>query len=298
MVKIKIDKDFEQWYLKEIALFFKRSQTYNYKDIEKIIKDSLGISFEELLIAKPAELLETANKIKISQPSSFTIDKEILIDLYEKFRNSVSSKKYIKRLNIKVCPYCNRNYIFNFTKNRKEEATAQLDHFYDKSKYPYLCLSLYNLIPSCSTCNQRKSKKDVVSEAIIHPYEDSLNDYITFRSVIKPHSKKSDFFTVDRLELEIDNITCSDNVEEYLKTFNIKGLYNNHIDVVADLHKKRYIYSDEYIEELYENFENIFVSKDELIELITCAYLEEDKLNQRPLSKLTKDIAKELGLIK
>jgi len=141
MVKIKINKDFEQWYLKEIALFFKKNKTYNYKDIAKIIKDSLDISFKGLLIAKPSELLEIANKIKVSQPSSFARDKEILIDLYEKFRNSVSSKKYIQRLNIKVCPYCNRNYIFNFTKNRKEEATAQLDHFYNKSHYPYLCLS-------------------------------------------------------------------------------------------------------------------------------------------------------------
>lgn len=298
MVKIKIDKDFEQWYLKEIALFFKRNQTYSYKEIAKVIKNSLGISFKELLITKPDELLEIANTIRVSKPSSFASDKEKLIDLYKKFRNSVSSKKYIQRLNIKVCPYCNRNYIFNFTKNRIEEATAQLDHFYNKSHYPYLCLSLYNLIPSCGTCNQRKSEKDVVSKAIIHPYVDSLNDYIEFRSVIKPHSKKSDFFAEDRLALEIENITSSDNVEEYLKTFNIRGLYNNHIDIVADLHKKRYIYSDDYIEELYKNFEDAFTSKEELIELITCAYLEEDKLNQRPLSKLTKDIAKELGLIK
>lgn len=297
MVKIKIDSSFEQWYLKEVARFFKRNKIHEYKKIAKIIKNSLGLSFKKLLIAKPDELLEIAQKIKTSKPSSFSDDKEILVDLYERFRSSVSSKKYIKKLNIKVCPYCNRNYIFNFRKNKKEEATAQLDHFYDKSEYPYLCLSMYNLIPSCSTCNQRKSKKDVVSEAIIHPYEEGLNDYIKFRSVIKPYSKKSDFFAEDRLELEIENITNDDKVKEHLLTFNIQGLYNNHLDVVADLHKKRYIYSDEYIEELYKNFEDIFVSKEELVELITCAYFDEDKLNQRPLSKLIKDISEELGLL-
>lgn len=32
----------------------------------------------------------------------------------------------------------------------------QFDHFYDKSDYPYLSMSLYNLIPSCSSCNHQK----------------------------------------------------------------------------------------------------------------------------------------------
>lgn len=34
----------------------------------------------------------------------------------------------------------------------------QFNHFYDKGTYPYLALSFYNLIPSCSTCNSSKVK--------------------------------------------------------------------------------------------------------------------------------------------
>lgn len=63
--------------------------------------------------------------------------------------------KHISNLNISVCPYCNRNYIINFDENGK--TTAELDHFFSKSKYPYLAICVYNLIPSCHTCNQRKS---------------------------------------------------------------------------------------------------------------------------------------------
>ena len=100
--------------------------------------------------------------------------------MYEKFRSSVSSKNFIEKVNLKVCPYCNRNYIFNFRKNNKQEATAQLDHFIDKGKYPYLALCLYNLVPSCGTCNQRKSSKDVLEEPIYNPYSDNIHNHIKF----------------------------------------------------------------------------------------------------------------------
>jgi len=52
----------------------------------------------------------------------------------------------IKKLNLSVCPYCNRNTIYNLKNNTKR--TSELDHFYPQSKYPYFALSFYNLVPS------------------------------------------------------------------------------------------------------------------------------------------------------
>ena len=303
MVKINLPDNIESWYLHEIGIFFKKNK-YTYKKISCLVKTSLGISYKDLLTAKPSELEKIAQSIKKSPPINLASDRTIFISLYENFRSRVISKKYLAKVNLKVCPYCNRNYIFNFG-NKKQEATAQLDHFYDKSSYPYFSLSLYNLVPSCSTCNLRKSKKDVLNTPIYNPFEDNLHNHVSFKSnSILSHKeikKKSiDFFSEERIELKLD-ITCdaSENkTKEHIDTFNINPLYESHKDIIAELYQKRIIYSNEYLDDLFSQFgEDVFESRDELLRLITCGYIEDDELNQRPLSKLIKDISKELGLI-
>ena len=37
--------------------------------------------------------------------------------------------------------------------------------------------------------------------------------------------------------------------------------------------------------------------KEELLRLITCGYVTDEDLHRRPLSKLIKDVSKELGLV-
>ena len=299
MVKITLDEDMESWYLNEIGKFFKRNQTYSYKEASKIVKKSLGISFKKLLISSPDELLELAQKIKDNKVNSFESDKKIMIGMYEKFRSSVSSKNFIEKVNLKVCPYCNRNYIFNFRKNNKQESTAQLDHFIDKGTYPYFALCLYNLIPSCSTCNQRKSAKDVLDEPIYNPYSDNIHNHIKFSATEILASDTLDFFDEKRINISIEPKTSDAKIDEHIETFNIEGLYNNHKDIVAELYQKRIIYSDEYIDELLESFgEGVFESRNDLLRLITCGYIDDDSLNIRPMSKLIKDISEELGLLK
>jgi len=302
MVKINLSKDIESWYIKEIGYFFKRSKTYSYKQFAKIVKSSLGLSFKKLLLLSPDELEKYATVIKAHSPSNFTIDRTEFMAVYKKFRSSVSSKKFIEKVNLKVCPYCNRNYIFNFKKNKKNEATAQLDHFFDKSTYPYFALSMYNLVPSCSICNQRKSKKDVLVEPIYNPYKDNIHNHISFKSneilsLEELKEKDLDFFSEERIAISIEEKTINTKTKEHLTTFNIEGLYNNHKDIVCELYQKRVIYSDSYIDELLKNFSGeVFNDRDDLLRLITCGYVDDESLNKRPLSKLIKDISTELGL--
>jgi len=303
MVKINLSKDIESWYLKELGSFFKRNKTYNYKQFAKIVKKSLGISFKKLLLFSPDELEKYANKIKRHKPTNFTIDRTDFMAVYKKFRSSVSSKRFIEKVNLKVCPYCNRNYIFNFKKNKKNEATAQLDHFFDKSTYPYFALSMYNLVPSCSICNQRKSKKDVLAEPIYNPYKDNIHNHISFKSneilsLEELKEKDLDFFSEERIVISIEEKTTNTKTEEHLTTFNIKGLYNSHKDIITELYQTRIIYSDKYIDELLTKFGGVvFKDKEDLLRLITCGYVDDESLNKRPLSKLIKDISTELGLI-
>jgi hypothetical protein len=95
-----------------------------------------------------------------------------------------------------------------------------------------------------------------------------------------------------------ENMSTKDiqKIESYHKTLNIKKLYENHKDIVKELLQKRVMYSDSYIDELFDKYSGIlFSSKEELMRLITCGYISDDDINKRPLSKLIKDISEDLG---
>lgn len=77
----------------------------------------------------------------------------------------------LENLGVVVCPYCNRDYI----NSRGNSFGANFDHFFDKDDFPFFALSLYNLIPSCATCNRIKGNDsidfcpfDTASEANFH----------------------------------------------------------------------------------------------------------------------------------
>lgn len=92
---------------------------------------------------------------------------------------------------IKYCPYCNAEtvYAFNFMKNGELKlAKSAFDHFYPRDRYPFLGLSLYNLIPSCTRCNtslKHDEYRAVLSMA--HPYVDDVHQGMKFRVLFRKH---------------------------------------------------------------------------------------------------------------
>ncbi|AZF47911.1 HNH endonuclease [Pseudomonas sp. R2-7-07] len=74
-----------------------------------------------------------------------------------------------------MCPYCQQSLAVTIYKDKKSKSLRPtLDHFYPKHKYPYLALSLYNLIPSCHPCNSSlKSTANFYEKEHLHPYEDA-----------------------------------------------------------------------------------------------------------------------------
>lgn len=124
------------------------------------------------------------------------------------------------KLCVKVCPYCNRMY--TTTLYGKKRIRPDFDHFYPKSRYPYLAVSLFNLIPTCNICNKAKFDYAEIKEnfnkktkngksinrqkkSIIYPYDESYNELqkrISFRVIPgETHQEvlmgQSDEFTVE-----------------------------------------------------------------------------------------------------
>ena len=145
-------------------------------------------------IKKILAWLENENNLKIFillQPMDLT---NLIQNIYKKFPKShypkesinrifyrifvdygydkIDKLKFIQKIALGSCPYCNRNYIFSI--NKKSSVKAEIDHFYPKSIYPYLAISYFNLIPSCPTCNgfgAKEGKDTFYSYPITNPYE-------------------------------------------------------------------------------------------------------------------------------
>lgn len=208
--------------------------------------------------------------------------------------------KLVKNLGIKTCSYCNRNYI-SFVKNDEKKTRPQLDHFYPKAIYPFLACSFYNLIPSCSACNHMKSDddsyKDEKDGKLVHPYNVKDGDF-TFSYTLND-LKITEIFDTNKKDINFEyeesiGITLNTKYSQNNAYFQLETIYQNHKDIVIELILKEINYPKSYINELIKNG---FGTEEEIYRFIFSNYLENDKLHQRPLSKLTKDIVEELGIL-
>lgn len=94
---------------------------------------------------------------------------------------------FLQSVDAHVCPYCNADtvYAVEFKSKRTglvyKITKSALDHFYCRKTFPYLGLSLYNLVPSCTRCNTSlKNAKTLRPEKVLHPYLDSADDFFSF----------------------------------------------------------------------------------------------------------------------
>ncbi|MDD2789380.1 MAG: hypothetical protein PHU40_01815 [Sulfurimonas sp.] len=288
-------------YSSKIHLYINQKDT-KYK-LDGIICDLLQLfdkNLEQIITSKPSEIRKLIKK----SPDTFSKNIEQLKDLYTVFRNKWGVE-LIEDLNLKVCPFCNREYIFKFedTKQKKARILASLDHFYDKDSYPFLSVSFFNLIPSCTICNSKfKHTKNFYTNQHLHPYEDDFNKkakFTHFFNVANDENKHYSILSKQRINLDLKRVNDSDmKTKNTIETFRLKELYNEHKDIVLELIQKAEIYNDSYIDELMQKYEGtLFKNREDLMRLITCGYVSDEDLHKRPLSKLIKDISEELGLV-
>ncbi len=302
MTQIKhnnIDKLAKKYSSKIHSYIDQKNTKYKLDDINRDLLSLFNKDLEQIILSKPSEI---RTLIK-SSPDSFSKEISQLKDLYEVFRNKWGVE-LIQDLNMNVCPFCNREYIFKFedTKQNKSRILASLDHFYDKDTYPFLSVSFYNLIPSCTICNSKfKHTKNFYINQHLHPYEDDFNKkakFTHFFNIVNDENKHYSIFSKQRISLDLMPIDSTDiKTKNTIETFRLKELYNEHKDIILELLQKAEIYNDTYIDELMNQYEGtLFKNREDLLRLITCGYVNDEDLHKRPLSKLIKDISKELNI--
>lgn len=322
MIRIK-KLDNEDWYIDEIKRLFVHGNTKS-DNVEKVFLnkayiisaelEKIGIQkadfsnnkrrtlFEEFLVAPYEDLKKIKNKIRQNYEGLFwnTVYEDgkqkrkyigVWKDLYECYNNfSVKSinNNIVKQLDITVCPYCNENYIAN---RGVINTTAQLDHFFPRSDYPMFSVCLYNLVPCCYACNHIKSNNHIN----VSPY----NQTFDFNSMMFTYIPKSANWINDSDEIEIMFNSISRDGEQLkidIENLGISESYKYHRSYVQELLKKIQVYNSSRIIELYRGFPELFSSEEEILRTIFGCYIHENDLGRRPLSKLTNDILKELGV--
>jgi len=250
---------------------------------------------ETLITGKPDRLEKYISNVIRSNPN-FTDSKEsdymILYNIFatHSYKNDLFCKKqFIDNIGLDTCPYCNRNYTFTLSKTRKIK--PQIDHFYPTSRYPFLAISYYNLIPSCETCNGfgGKCKTDPFIVGLVSPYKISNSDFtFSYRHlVLQP---------VNSLSKNQVKVCFSKKIQTNSDLFKLEDLYEKHNDHVVELILKRKLkYSKRYVKFLMK-LKGLRLSEDEVDRMILGNYSKEDQIHKRPLAKLYQDIGMELGI--
>lgn len=210
--------------------------------------------------------------------------------------------KLITLMEIRTCVYCNRQYITNYKDetSNTDKTTADLDHFFIKSKYPFLALSLYNFIPSCQICNSRFKGDKFDALKHIYPYEEEFDDdgkFVIESKTLDYIYKGSSDFTID-LKYS-DNYGTVEKIKKSVDTFKIREVYQTHKDYVREIFIKKMSYNDDAIEMLMNEFPKIFEDKDknEVLSIVMGNYIEINDLSKRPLAKLTRDICEQYDIV-
>lgn len=248
------------------------------------------VNVERIVKASPesfADIISEFSKLDQSGFGEFKKDMEVL------YKN-VNTLRLMEELNINTCHYCNRNYTFTIEKDPpivgNKVIKPQFDHFYPKSKYPYLALSFYNLIPSCPTCNFVKNQAEIG----MNPYQKGFDDDgCKFGLKINGFAKSD---CKSWLDYEIKFKSTNREIEKNIDVFGLKELYNEHKDYVDEIIDKSKAYNSACYESLIRSFSGLGKTPAEIDRYIWGSYLETAEHGKRPLSKLTRDILEQFGI--
>mgnify|MGYP003292698664 CR=1 FL=1 len=213
-----------------------------------------------------------------------------LSTLYGKFTRRIGKDEWPTIIGIDTCPYCNRSYVYTV---RGKNVRPDYDHFFPKSIYEYLCVSMFNLVPSCKQCNQLK--KDDLKE-IIYPFAEEFGSIGHFQIDYSKLKSFMDFLNPSEevtIQLKIENGPLHDKIVNSNEKFRLEDLYKMHKDYTKDIILLNQIYSDEFLDNLIKTYP--WLSEYNTKDLLFINRLNPDEFGKRTLSKFTYDILKQLN---
>ncbi len=178
---------------------------------------------------------------------------------------------------------------------RDSDKKIELDHYYPKSKYPFLCVSFFNLIPICPSCN--KSKKDKTIDFDFYLESKSLAQDFRFKLTKGCVARYITTKNINDISIEIShpNKKILKNFDE---RFSLRLKYNEYKDIVEELIYKEIKFNQIYLDSISNILNNTSLNKNIVKRIIYGNYSEKDESLKRPLAKFYQDISDDIKSLK
>ena len=262
------------------------NNSYKYSIGRSISKKRVHKDLHEKLRALFSDLYDKFTK---SEPL-FDLTNEEEKKESETYKNHDIAYYFFKKLNIRTCPYCNRNYTFTYLEDNGK-ARPEYDHFYGQANCPLLVVSFYNLVPSCHDCNHTKLTKPLG----INPYFEGF----TSKFKVKYADSKlplllEEEIKQENLSIEFDKPSQDEKLNNmYL---GLDHLYQMHDDYVMEMIEKARIYRGPMMDALSSTFQTPDYTPKDVFNFVWGKNLDTANHINRPLSKLTRDILEQLDI--
>ena len=266
---------------------------------QKRLISFLHSNLSSIITASPTKLHDLATNISFHYrlPAS-TKHNDLMEDIYkafsyDRFRESDIAPWLVRGLNVKTCLYCNtaftlvaeRDGILDDTK-----ALLQFDHFYPKSRYPYLSMSFFNLLPVCGNCNLLLSDRSKTVHPYLTPLDDLFTVSLTNTSLVQCKLNPNVMPVVDVQLKAVAHKTIFDCLA-------IKSRYSHFADIGQEIVWRQSVYTNEYLAELRSTLKGMSFTSDQANRFILGNYCNPSEYHKRPLTKFYADVGKQLGLV-
>lgn len=204
---------------------------------------------------------------------------------YDLFSISNHSYDYADILNeiVTYCAYCNIENIKTkkYPNGRKYER-MEFDHFIPKNGTKEVDLNCENLVPSCHTCNHKKSNSD--SSQLVNPFNEDFDSLSKFGLDITPQGL--DDYTKANIILEVvtDNRELAQKVKNSIAIFNLETRYN----AIKEEFKEFYINLESYPDIRKRDIETLIPLEVNVLNYMKG--LENNNINHTKCGKFKKDL--------
>ncbi|MBO5422756.1 MAG: hypothetical protein J6A06_03085 [Fibrobacteraceae bacterium] len=212
--------------------------------------------------------------------------------------------KYLDKLSIKTCVYCNAEFIstchlkkYDKLGNAIKKANGEyemdgkgrfeLDHYWPKSKHPFLSISFFNLHPSCSSCNLWKEDGDIPFNLFTN-----INNAPSLFSFFLKEEDVIEY--VNTHQRECLKMHFASKIKNY-ECFHVEEVYDSFKDEVEELFWKKVSNGVSYLDLLRKSLPKDLVIDPDLLHRFFYGYYRDPKdILKRPLTKMKQDIAIQL----
>lgn len=145
----------------------------------------------------------------------------------------------IRSKDLTVCPYCGRSKVVIGEEVGERVSKPPLDHFLPKTKYPFLAVNYYNLIPCCTTCNQMDNKGDYDPLSHLPLKFRLMNPYCFYDQIVRFSYTYNGLGDYDENSFLVNSSAENSDFEEgYFKKLKIRSFYSQEQLRVSNMYQR------------------------------------------------------------